>query len=346
MRSANFKGKLQMVLSANPNSQSYLMNWVEPLLDPETGVPKPGTENITRWFVVVNDKTRFANTKEELYEMYGQGKTMGVDFIPKSFKFVPLSIYDNTPLLRNNSQYLANLLSQSRANQLKYLHGSWTAVAGGGLVWKTEWAERNLVDVKDVPLDCVWVRAYDLATAPSNSESTNSNDWSVSAKLGKSKSTGLYYVADVQRFRKTLFETLDEIANTAYADGVEDCQVIIPRDPGAGGLFASQYMVKELAERGVAVKLDVTSGHSSKMGKFLPFCSVSENNLVKWVKGADWEDTWSELAEFTGERSSSSRKDDRVDAISSAFKAIAKSNNLPVFSLPNSEFTRSSPVQQ
>lgn len=345
MRSANFKGKLQMVLSANPNSQSYLMNWVEPLLDPETGVPKPGTENITRWFVVVNDKTRFANTKEELYEMYGQGKTMGVDFIPKSFKFVPLSIYDNTPLLRNNSQYLANLLSQSRANQLKYLHGSWTAVANGGLVWKTEWAERNLVDIKDVPLDCTWVRAYDLATAPSSSESTNSNDWSVSAKLGKSKSTGLYYVKDVTRFRKTLFETLDEIANTAYADGVEDCQVVIPRDPGAGGLFASQYMVKELAERGVAVKLDITSGHSSKMGKFLPFCSVSENNLVKWVKGVDWEDTWSELAEFTGERSTRTRKDDRVDAISSAFKQIAKTNNLPTFTLPNSEFTKSSPIQ-
>lgn len=346
MRSATFKGKLQMVLSMNPNNQSWAFRWWAPLLDEETGIPRPGVEDIVRWFVVVNDKVQFGDTPEELHEVYGAGKTLGVDFIPKSVRIVPLSIYDNKPLQKANPEYLANLLSQSRINQLRFLHGSWTAVANGGLVWKTEWAERNLTDIKDVPLDCTWVRAYDLATAPTSSESSNSNDWSVSAKLGKSKSTGLYYVADVTRFRKTLFETLDEIANTAYADGIEDCQVVIPRDPGAGGLFASQYMVKELAERGIAVKLDVTSGHSSKMGKFLPFCSVSENNLVKWVKGIDWEDTWAELASFNGERSSNSKKDDRVDAISSAFKAIAKSNNLPVFSLPNSEFTRNSPLQQ
>lgn len=344
MRSANFKGKLQMVLSANPNSQSYLMKWVEPLLDPETGVPRPGTENITRWFVVVNDKVRFADTKEELYELYGKGKTMGVDFIPKSFKFVPLSIYDNKPLLKNNGEYLANLLSQSRINQLRYLHGSWTAVADGGLVWKTEWAERNKVSITDIPEDCVWFRAYDLASAPSDSEAYTQNDWSVSAKIGKSKSTGLYYVTDVKRFRKTLFETVSEIANTAYADGIEECTVVIPRDPGAGGLFASQYMVRELAERGVHVKIDVTSGHSSKMSKFLPFCSVCENNLVKWLV-AEWcEDTWAELASFTGERSSSTIKDDRVDAISSAFRLLCRANTLPTFTLGNESYTRSSPL--
>jgi len=123
MRSANFKGKLQMVLSANPNSQSYLLKWVEPLLDPDTGVPKEGTENIVRWFVVVNDKVKFCDSREELYELYGQGKTLGKDFIPKSVRFVPLSIYDNTPLLKNNPEYLANLLSQSRVNQLRFLHG-------------------------------------------------------------------------------------------------------------------------------------------------------------------------------------------------------------------------------
>jgi len=151
-------------------------------------------------------------------------------------------------------------------------------------------------------------------------------------------------VTDIKRFRKTLFETVEEIANTAYSDGVDECTVVIPRDPGAGGLFANQFMVKELAERGVAVKVDVTSGHSSKMSKFLPFCSVCENNLVRWLI-AEWnEDTWAELASFTGERSSRAVKDDRVDAISSAFRLLCRANTLPTFTLGNDSYTRPSPL--
>ena len=53
-------------------------------------------------------------------------------FIPKSFRFIPTNVFDNPYLLppKNNS-YLANLLAQPRVNQLKYLHGSWTAKAEG-----------------------------------------------------------------------------------------------------------------------------------------------------------------------------------------------------------------------
>lgn len=334
-----------MVLSMNPNSSSWAYSWWQPLLDPETGIPREGIENIVRWMVVVADKVKFGDTPEALYEEYGHGKVLWKDFIPKSVKIVPLSIYDNTPLLKNNPQYLANLLSQSRSNQLRFLHGSWTAVADSGKVWKTDWAEKNLVHISEVPLDCTWVRGYDLSSAPTNNETDRTYDWSATAKIGRSKSTGCYYVTDVRRFRKTLFELLDEIAQTAYADGVEDCEVWIPKDPGAGGAFAAQYMVRELAERGVPVKLEPSSGHGSKMSRFLPFCSVCEHNLVKWVKNEDSEDVWMELAEFDGERSNNKKKDDRVDAISLAFKRSARSSAIPSFTLNISEFSKSSPIQ-
>ena len=53
------KNKHQMIFTANPRD-CWLKEWVEYCLD-EDGVPKPGTENITRWFVRINNKMHRAN---------------------------------------------------------------------------------------------------------------------------------------------------------------------------------------------------------------------------------------------------------------------------------------------
>ena len=341
MRSASFNGKLQMVLSTNPSHTSYLYEWVKPLLDEETGVPREGVEKIVRWFVVDNDKVKFADTPEELYELYGFGKTLWDDFRPKSFRMVPLSIYHNKILLKNNPEYLANLLTQSKANQLKYLMGSWTAIAGNGTYWKRDYGENNLINASDVPLDCEWVRAYDFGASEPSTALPNP-DYSASCKMGKSKSTGLYYVADVDRWRENMPKTLENVKRAAYADGLDECTTVIPRDPGAGGKFALQYIVKELAEAGIGVKTEVTTGWTSKLSKFLPFCSLCESNNVKFVRASWNEELFSELALFDG--GNRKNKDDQVDAVSSAFKQLCRQSTLPTFTLSNSSFTRPSPL--
>ena len=122
LRSATYKRKLQMVMSCNPDRASFLYEWVKPFLD-ANGVPKPGTENIIRWFVVLNGKIFWGDSPEQLYEQYGTGYVLGKDFIPKSFRFIPLNLYDNPILMKNNPEYLSNLLSQSRVNQLRFLQG-------------------------------------------------------------------------------------------------------------------------------------------------------------------------------------------------------------------------------
>ena len=38
-------------------------------------------------------------------------------------QFIPLNLYDNPILMKNNPEYLSNLLSQSRVNQLRFLQG-------------------------------------------------------------------------------------------------------------------------------------------------------------------------------------------------------------------------------
>ena len=116
-----------MMMTCNPDRHSFLKTWVEYCLD-EDGVPMEGTENITRYFVNLNGKLHWSSiSKQDLYEKYGEGKTLGKDFIPMSFRFIPISISDNPILLKNNPQYLANLLAQPRVDQLRYLHGKITA---------------------------------------------------------------------------------------------------------------------------------------------------------------------------------------------------------------------------
>lgn len=336
IRSANFKGKMQMVLSANPSNVSYLYQWVLPLLDKKTGVPKEGTEDIVRWFVNVEEKIRWGDSPEELFKEWGRGKTLGKDFIPKSFRFVPLSIFQNKILLENNPDYLAGLLAQSKVNQLRFVHGSWTAIPDGGTYWKADWCK--IIRPNEVPDDLTMVRGYDFAGSAPSAGLPNP-DWTVGVKMGRSKSTGCYYVLDVNRFRKNTHEVLQEVIQTAEMDGIF-VQVVIPRDTAAGGKFAYAFTVQRLAEAGIATRPDVQSGHANKLQKFQPFCSVSEAGLV-YIVEAEWNDDYiNELSMFAG--GSRSLKDDQVDATSTCFKFLAKQSALPEFTLPS--MTRESPL--
>ena len=114
LRSAKYKGHLSMLISCNPDAKSALASWVAYSLDPDTGIPKPGTENIIRYFVNTNGKMQWGDSKEELYERFGK------DVMPLSFRFIPLTIYDNGVLMKNNPGYLANLLAQPRVNQMRF----------------------------------------------------------------------------------------------------------------------------------------------------------------------------------------------------------------------------------
>lgn len=342
LRSATFKGKMQIILSCNPNQSSFLYNHVMPLLDEKTGTPIAGVEDKIRWFVVVDDKVRWGDSPEELWEEYGQGKRLWDDFRPKSWRFIPLSIFENTILLKNNPEYLSNLMAQPKVNQLRFLYGSWTAVPDGGAYWKHTLTEGQMINPDEVPTDCVWVRYWDFGSAEPSTALPNP-DYSCGVKIGKSRSTGNYYIADVARFRKNMSYVLDEVTRIAFLDGIEECTVGIPKDPGSAGKYANQYMVRDLAERGVPVKTEVISGHSSKLTKFLPFVSCCEAKAVFYVK-AEWNELFfQELSLFTG--GSRDQKDDQVDSVSSGFRALARSATLPVFSLSNStDFHKTSPL--
>jgi predicted phage terminase large subunit-like protein len=344
LRGAKYKGHLDVTMTCNPNRSSFLFEWVKYSLDEITGVPKPGTEDIIRHFINVGGIMYWANSVDELWEKHGielglvreHEDAMRVNFQPKSFRFIPLTIYDNPILLKNNPGYLANLMSQPRVNQLRFLHGSWTAKAEGSGFFNREWI--RIVDLPAVnPISRV--RSWDLAASVA-SETHPNPDWTAGVKMSRDK-WGTYCVEDVARFRKLTDGVLKSIVDIGHEDGLGDTQVTIPRDPGAGGKTANSFFIRTLAENGVSARSVVVSGHTSKISKFLPFCSYAESGGVTMVRG-DWNEAFlAELEDFVGSRN---QKDDQCDAASDAFNTLCKQVTLPTFAVPSMEMP--SPIPQ
>lgn len=338
LRSGSYKGHMNLTMTCNPDRNSFLYNWLEPYcLDPETGIPIEGTEDIIRYFVSVDGVLKWGSSKEELYEKYGQGTTLGKDFLPKSFRFIPLTVYDNPTLLKNNPDYLANLMAQPRVNQQRYLYGSWTARPSTSSYFSRNWVEF----VDKAPDEVVGrVRSYDLA-ATEKSEQNRDPDYTAGVKVSRDK-LGVYYIEHARRYRKKPDGVIKEIIATAKEDGL-DVPITIPRDPGAGGVFANRFFVSTLTEAGLIVKTIQTSGHTSKVNSFLPFSALAEAGMVKIVRDTPndryLDEFLMELEYFTGGRN---EHNDFCDAVSAAFSTLMKQVIIPTFVLPT--FTQSSPV--
>jgi predicted phage terminase large subunit-like protein len=340
LRSAKYKGHMSITLTCNPSRDSFLYEWVKFSLDESTGVPLGGTEHRIRWLVNLNGQVYWADDPEELWEKYGvpggycrvaDEPGAKVNFIPRSFRFIPLTVYDNTVLLKNNPGYLANLLSQPRVNQLRYLHGSWTARATGSGFFRREWVK--FIDAHELPPNRMSVvRAWDFA-ASQPSESNPDPDWTAGVKMSRDKH-GYYYVEDVVRFRQLTDYVVREVIKTAIRDGLDDCKVMIPKDPGAAGKTANAFFLRTLAEEGIYARSVQVSGWTGKIKRFLPFCTLAESGVVRVVRG-EWNEAWlTELEYFEGDRN---QKDDQVDATADAFNTLSKEVMLPTFSVPSLE---------
>lgn len=304
LRGAQYKGHLNITMTCNPSRDSFLYEWVKYSLEEETGVPKEGTEDIIRYFINVGGRLYWSSvSKDDLWERYGE--PMGlirehadkkkISFLPMSFRFIPLTIADNPILLKNNPQYLANLLSQPRVNQLRYLHGSWTARAEGSGFFRREWVE--IVDHMP-PAVTGRVRSWDLA-ASVPSESNPNPDWTAGVRMSRDK-MGYYYVEDCIRFRKLSDGVLKGIVDTAKSDGLGDVVVTIPRDPGAAGKISNSFQLRALAEEGVTATSVNVTGAKGKIQRFTPFCTLAESGFVRVVRG-DWNEDWlTELELFEG----------------------------------------------
>lgn len=307
-----------MKITCNPDYNSFLRDWIEWYLDPETGIPIPERSGVKRYFIAVDGKMIFGESVKALRDKYGQ------KYNPLSFRFIAANVYDNPILMKNNPEYVSWLEGLGRVERDRLLHGSWFAREETSGYFKREWVE----EVPIVPLKTIQsVRAWDISgTLPSD---TNPNpDWTVGVKMSKDKNS-LYYVEDVVRDRQRHGGVFDMILATARRDG-EDTTILIPCDPGAAGKAYAAQLIRELAEHGFTARMKTTN--KSKIVRFAPFAALAEAGGIRVVRG-DWNEVYyNELERFDGSRNV---KDDQVDATADAFTHLAQNIHIPDFLPPD-----------
>lgn len=295
--------------TCNPDSDSWVADFISWWIDPDTGYPIPERSGVLRWFIRRDEIIYWADTREELWEQFDL-KTREEREEPKSVTFIMSSIYDNQELLKVNPGYLANLKAMSLIERERLLHGNWKIKAAAGLFFK----RADVGDILDIlPADVIqWVRCWDLAAT---SEDENGEAaYTAGVLIGKRKN-GRYIVADVINKQMSASEVRQTIKHTAQADRAKYKRVRIrlPQDPGQAGKEQAQSYIKFLSGFNVTTVAETGSKESR-----------AEPMAAQWQAGnfdlmyGDWNDAFL----FQLENFPDSKFKDMVDAAANGFAEI------------------------
>jgi len=309
-----WQGKKRIRATCNPDADSWVAGFIAWWIDQETGIPIDDRSGVLRWFIRINGKLIWGDSKQELLDAH---RILGLDddhveqIKPKSITFVKATIFDNVFLLKNDPGYLANLRALDYVEQARLLGGNWKIRPAAGLYFQREWCE--IVDA--VPAGCKIVRYWDLAST--EKLDSNDPDWTVGIKLLKDMRTKIYYVVDARRLREGPLKVEQAIINTAKSDSV-DCKIGLPQDPGQAGKSQAQYFVRQL--EGFTVKTKGERG--DKVTRFGPVSSQCAAGNVKFLRGH-----WNEEVFKTLEGFPDAPHDDDADALAGAFAMYITTND-------------------
>lgn len=218
--------------------------------------------------------------------------------------FIPAKLADNPSL--DATTYVRGLDQLDPITRQQLLNGDWTARQGG------EKFRREWFDVVDsVPEKATSCRYWDLAaTVP---EAGEDPDWTCGVKVALGQN-GLFYVADVIRFRQTPMHVEAKIAHTATVDGTR-CMVRMEQEPGASGVMTIDHYARKVL-LGYDFRGVKTTGEKAERAN--PVASAAERRQVKLAR-AEWNMGFlDELESFP-----LGSHDDQVDALSGAFEQLA-----------------------
>lgn len=298
--------------TANPNPDHFLRRWLQWWINDETGVPIQDRRAVIRWFVVRENEPVWADTAEELRERFGK------DCRPKSFTFIPATVFDNKILLAKNPQYLSNLKALQKVDRERLLGGNWNIRESAGMFFRREWFEicpaapSTLVDI---------VRYWDRAATDAQ-QADPTGSWTAGVKIGRDRQGG-YWILDVIRFQGSPATVQSAIKNTASQDG-EQVRVGIEQDPGQAGKVEAQLQVSNLA----GYNARVNTVRESKGVRAKGLSAQAEVGNIRLVR-APWNEAYlRELENFDGGGSCLS---DQVDASSGGFLMLARPATAGVF---------------
>ena len=293
--------------TTNPDADSWVAELIAWWIDQATGLPILDRSGVVRWFIRLHDSIIWGDSSAELVEKYGN-PNLAVDDLdqsvqPKSFTFIPAKLDDNPALMRADPGYRANLMALSRVERERLLYGNWKIRPAAGLLFQRAWCET----VAALPVDIDFVRYWDRAATLKTSE--NDPDWTVGLKLGRQRSTGIYFLVEAIRMRESPGKVLAGMLNAATADG-PSVRVGYPQDPGQAGKDQAQATTRHLSAFTSSSWIET----GDKVTRFSPFSAQCEAGNVKILRGFS-EDSLRNLEQFPDGR----YKDD-ADACSGAYQ--------------------------
>lgn len=328
-----------MRATLNPDRNHFIYDFVKRFLDDE-GYPIKKLSGKTAYFTIRDgDKLYTSWNKKDLIEEFN------LEEPPKSYTYIPATIHDNKKLLEKDKGYLSSLDSLPDVKRKQLLLGCWLDTGSSGLYFKREW----LRPAASLPLNCTRVRSYDLAA--SEKTPTTYPDFTVGIGVAKDKAGNFYLYGSYVRefrdddsdthgcFRKSSGQRDQIILTQAMHDG-KDCELIIPQDAGAAGKESFENKVKFFLSHGFKVKKD-PAGHTARKGeKAEPFLTACEHGFVYIVRDtftpATYEWLMNQLEIFNpNEKSTSSYKDDAMDACATGFNYLNTRNVATVQKLPD-----------
>jgi predicted phage terminase large subunit-like protein len=290
--------------TTNPDVDSWVAKLIEWWIDQDTGFAIPERSGVIRWFIRIDDKLIWADTRQELVYKYPT-------LPPKSITFIPSKLTDNKILIENDPGYLANLMLLPRVDRERLLNGNWKVRWESGSYFPR--AKVQIIDA--IPSDVKqWVRKWDLAATVS-SELNPSPDATAGILMGK-RENGRFVIADGINIRENANVVREIIKNIASQDRARNIgtQIIIPQDPGQAGKDQSASLILYLA--GYKAKAIRESG--PKHVRAEPLSSQWCAGNIDIVAGSWNTDYLTEMENFP-----EADHDDYVDASSGAFLELS-----------------------
>jgi predicted phage terminase large subunit-like protein len=287
--------------TTNPDADSWVAEFIEWWIDQETGFPIPEHDGVVRHFYMLENEIRWYDSPEEAKE---KNPELADVSNPKSVTFIGASVYDNPILLKNNPEYLANLLALPKVERERLLKGNWKIRATGGNIFDRAWFD--IVDIAPAGGQCI--RYWDKAATEDGGKRT------AGVKI-RGPVNGIYYIEDVVKGQWSSFNREKVIRQTAELDG-QFVTIFVEQEPGSGGKDSVEASIKNLV--GYNVRADKVTG--DKIERMMPLSAQAEAGNVKLVRGAWNESFLNEChnaepdAEFL----------DQPDAAAGAFNQLAK----------------------
>jgi predicted phage terminase large subunit-like protein len=294
--------------TCNPDSESWVADFLSWWIDPESGLPIPERAGVLRYFIRIAEKIEWADRPEELVRNHPSAADLPAGIEPPrpiSVTFIPATVFDNPALLRVNPEYLAWLLSLPTLERERLLGGNWKIRPAAGLYFKREWC----AVVDETPADLDIVRYWDLAATEKTE--FNDPDWTVGIKLGRDKN-GSYWLLDVVRARANPGDVDTLLLNTARQDG-KQVRIGFGQDPGQAGKSQALHLVRALS--GFNISPAPESG--DKLTRFGPLSSQCRAGNVK-IRRAAWNEELFRVLEGFPDLA----HDDEVDACSGALEML------------------------